>query len=67
MATEIRPESLGLEPTKDQTMEMMRMKMMRMITGGKAGMIRLLQKKEDGTRDPQTMRRRKKRIGFPAY
>ena len=48
-------------------MEMMMMKMTRMMTEGKAGMIRLLQIKEDGTRDPQKMRRQKKRIGFLAY
>ena len=59
--------TLGLEHLADQMREMMIMKMTRMMTEEKAGMIKLLRIKEDGTRDPQKMRGRKKRIGFPAY
>ena len=62
-----RPKTLGQEPPEDQTMEMMMMKMTRMMTEGKAGETESLPIKEDGTRDPQTMRGRKKRIGFLAY
>ena len=46
---------------------MMMMKMTRMMKEGKAGMIRLLPTKDDGTRDPQTMKGQRRRIGFPAY
>ena len=57
----------GLEPPADQTMEMMRIKRTRMMTEEKVGMKRSLPITEDGTRDPQTMRERNKKIGFPAY
>ena len=59
--------TLVLEHPDDQTMAMMMMKMMRIMTEGKAGRIRPQPIKEDGTRDPQTTRGRKKKIGFPAY
>ena len=64
---ETHHKSLGLELPEDRTMAMMMMKMTRMMTGGKVGMIRLLQIKEDGTRDPQTPRERNTRLGFLAY
>ena len=64
---ETHQKTLGLEPPEDRTMAMMMMKMTRMMTGGKAGMIRLLRIKEDGMRDPQTLRRQKRKIGFLRY
>ena len=60
-------KTLGLEHPEDQTMEMMMMKMTRMMTEGKAGKTGHLPIKEDGTRDAQTMRGQKKKTGFPAY
>ena len=64
---ESHPKTLEREHPEDQTIEMMMMKMTRMMTGEEAGMIRLLRIKEDGTRDPQTMKKRKKKIDFLAY
>ena len=64
---ETRLKTLEPEHQEGQMMEMMIMKMTRMMTEEKAGIIRLLQTKEDRTREPQTMKGRKKRIVFLAY
>ena len=64
---ETHQKTLGPEHPEDQTTAMMMMKVTRMMTEGEAGRIKLLPIKEDGTRDPQTMREQKKKTGFPAY
>ena len=67
MGIETLQKTFVLEHPEDQTMAIIMMKMTRIKTVGKAGRIRLLRIKEDGTRDPQRMRGRKKKIVFPVY
>ena len=64
---ETHQKTLGLEHPENQTMAMMIMKIMRIMREERAGVIRLLQIKEDETRDPQITRGRKKRGVFLVY